>query len=123
MVGGAATISRQQATMTINQSTSRAAIDWHTFDIGSQAHVNIRQPSTDSVLFNRIQGNNPSQIFGGLTANGQVYLSNPSGFYFAPSASVNVGGLVATTHQLSLDEFMAGRDRFSRNGDRPNAAG
>ena len=116
VVGGAATISRQQATMTINQSTSRAAIDWHTFDIGSQAHVNIRQPSTDSVLFNRIQGNNPSQIFGGLTANGQVYLSNPSGFYFAPSASVNVGGLVATTHQLSLDEFMAGRDRFSRNG-------
>jgi filamentous hemagglutinin family protein len=116
VVGGAATISRQQATMTINQSTSRAAIDWHTFDIGSQAHVNIRQPSTDSVLFNRILGNNPSQIFGGLTANGQVYLSNPSGFYFAPSASVNVGGLVATTHQLSLDEFMAGRDRFSRNG-------
>ncbi|MCS6319724.1 MAG: autotransporter-associated beta strand repeat-containing protein, partial [Nitrospira sp.] len=116
VVGGAATISRQQATMTINQGTSRAAIDWQNFDIGSQAHVNIRQPSTDSVLFNRILGNNPSQIFGGLTANGQVYLSNPSGFYFAPSASVNVGGLVATTHQLSLDEFMAGRDRFSRNG-------
>lgn len=116
VVGGAAAVSRQQATMTIDQSTSRAAIDWHGFDIGSQAQVNIRQPSTDSVLLNRIMGASPSQIFGSLSANGQVYLSNPNGLYFAPSASVNVGGLVATTHSLSLEEFMAGRNQFTRHG-------
>ncbi len=116
VVGGAATIGRQPATMTIDQHTARAAIDWHSFDIGRQAHVEIRQPGADSVLLNRILGDQPTQIFGHLSANGQVYVTNPNGFYFAPSASVNVGGLVATTHRLSLDDFLTGRERFTRQG-------
>ncbi|MCC6141929.1 MAG: filamentous hemagglutinin N-terminal domain-containing protein, partial [Nitrospira sp.] len=116
VVGGAATITRQPATMTIDQHTSRAAIEWQSFDIGSQARVDIRQPSADSVLLNRILGDQATQIFGRLSANGQVYLTNPNGFYFSPSASVNVGGLVATTHQLSIEDFLAGRERFTRAG-------
>ncbi len=116
VVVGQATVSRNQSQMTINQSTNRAAIDWQTFNIGSAAHVDIRQPSSGSVLLNRIIGSEASQLFGKLTANGQVFLSNPNGIYFAPGATVDVGGLVATTHHLTLDDFMAGRDRFTRNG-------
>ena len=116
VVGGQASISRHHNTMTINQSTNRAAIDWQSFDIGRQATVNFNQPSTSSVSLNRVQGGNPSQIFGQLNANGQVFLSNPNGIYFAPGASIDVGGLVATTHSLSVDDFMAGKDHFTRNG-------
>ncbi|MCA9473625.1 MAG: filamentous hemagglutinin N-terminal domain-containing protein, partial [Nitrospira sp.] len=116
VVGGQASISRQHNTMNIDQATNRAAIDWHTFDIGSQATVNFNQPSTSSVILNRVQGPNPSQIFGQLNANGQVFLTNPNGVYFAPGANIDVGGLVATTHSLSVEEFMAGKNHFTRNG-------
>ena len=102
--------------MTIDQATPRAAIDWQSFDIGSAAHVDIRQPSSQSVLLNQVLGGSPSQIFGNLTANGQVFLTNPNGIYFAPGATVDVGGLVATTHRLSVEDFLAGRDHFTRNG-------
>jgi filamentous hemagglutinin family protein len=116
VVAGQAAISQSGATMTINQSSQRTAIDWQSFDIGSQAQVNFVQPGASAVALNRVVDGNPSQIFGHLTANGQVFLSNPSGVYFAPSASVNVGGLVATTHSISLDDFMAGKAKFVRNG-------
>ncbi|MCA9469022.1 MAG: filamentous hemagglutinin N-terminal domain-containing protein, partial [Nitrospira sp.] len=116
VVGGQASISQQSAVMTIQQQTNRAAIDWQSFDIGSQARVTFQQPSLNSVALNRVQGGNPSQIFGQLQANGQVFLSNPHGIVFGPSAHVEVGGLVATTHSLSLEDFMAGRDRFTREG-------
>lgn len=116
VVGGQASISQQSAVMTIQQQTNRAAIDWQSFDIGSQARVTFQQPSSSSVALNRVQGGNPSQIFGQLEANGQVFLSNPHGIVFGPSAHVEVGGLVATTHSLSLEDFMAGRDRFTREG-------
>lgn len=116
VVGGEAQIASRQSTMTIDQSTTRAAIDWQSFNIGREAHVDIRQPSSESVLLNRIYGDSASQIFGKLTANGQVFLSNPNGIYFAPGASVDVGGLVATTHRPSLQEFLAGQDRFTRQG-------
>ncbi len=69
-----------------------------------------------SVSLNRVADANASQIFGRITANGQVFLSNPNGVYFAPSASVDVGGLVATTHAISLQDFLGGRLRFERNG-------
>jgi filamentous hemagglutinin family protein len=116
VVGGQAQINRQQATMTIDQATPRAAIDWQSFNIGSAAHVDIRQPSSQSVLLNQVLSDSPSQIFGNLTANGQVFLTNPNGIYFAPGATVDVGGLVATTHRLSVEDFLAGRSHFTRNG-------
>jgi large exoprotein involved in heme utilization and adhesion len=59
---------------------------------------------------------NPSQIFGKITAPGQVFLSNPNGVVFAPGSRVDVGGLVATTHRIGVADFMAGKTTFDRNG-------
>ncbi len=116
VVAGQAAISQSAATLTINQTSSRAALDWNTFNIGSQARVNFNQPSASSVTLNRVLDSNPSQIFGQINANGQVFISNPSGVTFAPGSSVDVGGLVATTHSISNADFMAGSNSFSRNG-------
>ena len=116
VVAGTAAISQTGASMVITQASQRAAIDWQTFNVGSAASVNFIQPSSSAVVLNRVLSGNPSQIFGQINANGQVFLSNPGGVYFSPTASVNVGALVATTHSISNDDFMAGRDRFSRSG-------
>ena len=104
------------AVMNINQSTHRAVIDWTSFNVGQNAKVNFNQPSSSSVTLNRISDQNPSQVFGQINANGQVFLSNPNGVYFSPTAQVDVGGLVATTHAISNDDFMAGNITFNRNG-------
>lgn len=104
VVAGQAAIAQSAALMNITQSTSRAAIDWQTFNVGAQAQVNFVQPSAGSVTLNRVLDANPSQIFGRISANGQVFFTNPNGVYFAPGASVDVGGLVATTHKPLVTE-------------------
>jgi len=116
VVAGQANINQSGLTMNINQTTNRAAVNWNTFNVGSDATVNFNQPSANSVTLNRVQSGNASQIFGQINANGQVFLTNPNGAYFAPGASVNVGGLMATTHSISNDDFMAGNYTFNRDG-------
>ncbi len=116
VVAGTASIGQSGSVMNISQSGQRAAINWQTFNVGSAAQVNFNQPNASSVTLNRVLDSNPSQIFGSITANGQVFLSNPSGVYFAPGSSVDVGSLVATTHSISDADFMAGKTTFNRDG-------
>jgi filamentous hemagglutinin family protein len=116
VAAGQASIAQSGSIMAITQGSSRAAINWQSFDVGAQAKVNIAQPSSSSILLNRIQGERASQIFGQINANGQVVLSNPAGVYFSPTALVDVGSLVATTHSITDADFMAGKLHFSRNG-------
>ncbi|MGH9694916.1 MAG: filamentous hemagglutinin N-terminal domain-containing protein, partial [Bryobacteraceae bacterium] len=93
----------------VTQTTDKGTINWNSFSIGSGAWVNFSQPSASSITVNRVLGNNPSEIFGRMTANGQVFLSNPSGVLFAPGASVDVGSLFATTLTISDQDANAGR--------------
>lgn len=116
VVAGSAAITQSSATMHISQTSERAAIDWQSFNVGTAAAVNFVQPSASSVTLNRVLDSNPSQIFGRIIATGQVFLTNPNGVYFAPGASVDVGGLVATTHAISNADFMAGKYAFNRHG-------
>ncbi len=117
---GTATISQtataQAATMTVNQTSQRAVVNWNTFNIGSNASVNFVQPNAQAVTLNRVSDSNPSQIFGRMTSNGQVVLTNANGIYFAPGSSVDVGAITATTHRITDDNFMSGKHVFERNG-------
>lgn len=93
-------------TLTINQASNRAVIDWQTFNIGAGWTTQFIQPSAASATLNRITGDaNPSQILGTLSANGSVLLMNPNGITFGPSAVVDVAGLVATTGSINHGQF------------------
>jgi len=116
VVAGSASISSSGANMQITQGTNAAILNWQSFSIGSGASVNFSQPSSSAVALNRVLGNNPSEIFGRLTADGQVFLTNPNGVLFAKSASVDVGGLFATTLAIADRDFLAGRYNFVNNG-------
>ncbi len=116
VVAGQAGVTQSGATMTVNQTSQRAAINWQTFDVGSEAQVNFVQPDSNSAILNRVTGPDPSQIFGRINANGQVFLINPSGVYFSPGSSVNVGSFTATTHDIDDNDFMDGNLTFTRNG-------
>jgi filamentous hemagglutinin family protein len=113
VVGGAATISQSGSTTNINQSTNQAIINWQTFSIAPSETVNFYQPSITSVTLNRVIGNEQSVIAGALNANGQVFIINSAGIIFTKGAEVNVGGLVASTLDISNQDFMARNYSFS----------
>src|SRR5215831_17314927 len=113
VVAGQASVSRAGTNTLVTQGTDRAAINWQGFDIGSSESVRFAQPSASSIALNRVLGQNPTEIFGSLTANGQVFILNPNGVLFGKGAQVDVAGLVASTLNLSNEDFMAGRYRFS----------
>ena len=116
VVSGSGRITQSGTTTDIRQSSADVSINWLSFNIGSQATVDFIQPSTSSVAVNRILGNNGSQILGHLDANGQVYLINPNGIIFGEGAQVNVGGLVASTLDVS-DGSLGGSTRsFAGSG-------
>ena len=106
----------------INQTTKNAIINWGTFNIGANASLNFVQPNSTSAVLNRVTGpnvngvKNLSQIYGNLTANGQVYLINPNGILFGSSAQVNVNSLVASSLNISDDLFNKGYLSIT-NGD------
>jgi len=113
VAAGTASISTNASTLTVNQTSSKAIINWQNFSVGAGESVNFRQPGASSVALNRVLGNNPSQIFGHLTANGQIFLINPNGIVFGPGAQVDVGGLVASTLDIANQDFLAGNYQFS----------
>lgn len=113
---GNATITGSTNTLTINQSSQNAAINWQSFSIGQNEGVQFVQPNSNSVALNRVLGPDPSSIFGGLSANGKVFLVNPNGVLFGAGAQVNVGGLVASTLNLTDANFMSGNYKFSGAG-------
>jgi filamentous hemagglutinin family protein len=120
VASGTATISQtataQAAAMTVNQSSQRAVVNWDSFNLGSAASIHFAQPNAQAVTLNRVNDSNPSQIFGHISAPGQVFLTNANGVYFSPTSSVDVGALTATTHSISDDNFMSGKYVFERNG-------
>ena len=113
VVAGSASISSNGNVMTVNQGSDRMIAIWNTFNVGSAAQVNFQQPGTSSVALNRVTGSDGSQILGQLNANGQVFLINPSGVLFGAGSMVNVGGLVASSLDISNSDFLAGRTVFS----------
>lgn len=113
---GSTSIVAAPGSLTINQSSQNAAINWQSFNIGQGEAVRFVQPNVNSVALNRVLGADPSSILGSLSANGKVFLVNPNGIMFGQGAQVNVGGLVASTLNISDGDFMAGRYRFSGNG-------
>ena len=117
VTAGQAAISTPNATqMNIKQGTNQAIINWNSFGIGKGETVSIAQPTSQSTLLNRVLGNDPSSIYGSLTANGRVFLVNPAGVLFAPGSSVNVGGLVASSLNIKDNDFLAGKYSFFKDG-------
>ena len=103
--------------LTINQSSSRAVVDWNSFSVGANASVSFVQPGAGSAILNRVTGTTSSTIAGQITANGQVFLVNPNGIAITPTGSVQVGGgFVASTLDISNADFNAGNLNFSGRG-------
>lgn len=110
-------ISQSAHTMNIDQSSQHAVVSWNSFDVAKGNTVNFNQPNANAMILNRVIGASKSMIDGTVNANGRVVFVNPNGVVFGKNAEVNVGGLVATTMNISNDEFMSAKDSLSFSGD------
>ena len=116
VTSGSATISSSGGKMVITESTPSVTINWQSFSIGKSEAVQYIQLNGHSVALNRVLGSESSNILGSLSANGRLFLINPNGVVFGSSAQVSVGGLVASTLNITDSDFRAGNYRFSGPG-------
>ena len=115
VIAGGASLQQNGNTLNIDQSTSRALVNFGSFNVGSDARVDIHQIDSSSALLARVLGSDPSQIYGQIKATGTLWLINPAGILVGQNARIDVGGFIASTLNASNDDFLAGRLTFSGN--------
>ena len=108
IISGSGSLHQSTNNLLVNQSTDKLSLDWQSFSIAPGHQVEFKQPSSSSTALNKVSGGSPCEIFGSLKANGRVFLVNPSGVLFSPSSQVNVGGIIASTLDISQDDFIKG---------------
>ena len=112
MVNGQASFNTQGNNLTITNSPN-AIINWQGFSISNNEAVRFIQQSGSSAVLNRVIGQDPSRILGLLQSNGRVFLINPNGILFGQGARIDVNGLVASTLNISNQDFLAGKYNFT----------
>ena len=97
------------STQTITQTTARGVINWTDLSVTAGSSLIFNQPSKDAITLNRVIGLGgditPTKIDGTLSANGQVWILNPTGVLIGSTGVVNVGGLLASTLDLTEQAF------------------
>jgi len=101
----------------IDQASLRAIYEG-SMTMGVNAHLELIHAHGGSGigLFRDVSGS-LTQIFGRITTNGQVFISNQNGILFGASARVDVGSLFATSLSIKDHDFMAGRYNFYNEGN------
>src|SRR3990172_11749516 len=89
VVVGSAAFSQQTGALTVT-NTPGTIINWRGFSIGASEAARFGQQGPTSSVLNRVLGPEASAILVALQSNGRVWLGNPNGIPFGPSARVDV---------------------------------
>ncbi|MGH8619553.1 MAG: filamentous hemagglutinin N-terminal domain-containing protein, partial [Burkholderiales bacterium] len=117
VVIGNAVFSQNGTLLSITNSPG-TVINWQSFSISANEITKFIQQSGSSAVFNRVTGGDISVILGALQSNGRVFLINGNGIVIGPGANINVNGFLASTLDMSNQDFLAGKFKFQ---DNPNA--
>ncbi|MBT5231097.1 MAG: filamentous hemagglutinin N-terminal domain-containing protein [Methylococcales bacterium] len=113
VVSGNASIVQIGNVTTITQTTDKLVLNFDNFDIGANETVRFVQPSSSAIALNRITGGQTS-IFGNLFANGRIILVNNSGIFVANTANIDVSGIIATTLNITNQDFLNSNLQFTK---------
>ena len=105
-----------QSTLKITADNS-TIINFQSFSIAQNETVNFVQPSATATVLSRVVGNDPSIIAGNMTANGIVFLVNPNGINITSTADIQASAFIASTLDISTQNFITGNYEFMRNRD------
>ena len=96
----------------VRNVANQTVINWDSFDIGSDALTEFHQLGSNPFVLNRISSGDATGIFGTLQANGSVFIVNPAGVVFGVDSQVNVNQLIASSLDISNDDFLDGNYEF-----------
>ena len=99
----------------VKQFTQKAAIQWKEFNIGKDASLEFLQPNSQSSILNKVSNTDPSFILGKISSNGNVFVTNRNGIFFGKNATVDVGGLVASSLEIEMDDFINNEFLFKKS--------
>ncbi|WP_417680297.1 filamentous hemagglutinin N-terminal domain-containing protein [Roseibium sp.] len=116
VTAGSSSITQSGTTTTIDQSSNRLVIEWDSFDTNASETVRFNQPGSSAWALNRVLSNSATKFDGSLFANGNVAIVNRHGIHFGPNSVLDVGGLIASSADISNDNFMNGRFDFDKPG-------
>lgn len=101
------------AQVNVSVTAPKAILRWGAFSLGTAESINFEQLSSDSIVLNRVVGDqyngsqpDPSEILGSIKSNGQVWLLNQNGVIFGAGAQVDVRSLVASSLGITDKAFM-----------------
>ncbi len=113
---GAATFNAVGKNLTVTNSPG-AIINWQGFSIRADEVTRFVQSGAASAVLNRVTGTEHSQLLGQLLSNGRVFLINPNGVTVGAGARIDTAGFVASSLNLSNEDFLAGKFRFTDPGN------
>lgn len=116
VTSGSATFAQSGNTLTIHQTSQQAIANFSSFNVGSGALVDLRQLNSSAALLARVNGGDPSQIHGGIRADGALWLINQAGIMVGPGARIDVARFIASSLNVSDSDFLAGRMNFKGTG-------
>lgn len=87
------------------ENSQDAILNWKDFSIGKEESVHF-----NSTALNRVTGENCSSLLGKLTSDGMIFLINPNGIIIGGNASIQTGGFLASTADISNDDFIHGKE-------------
>jgi filamentous hemagglutinin family protein len=96
------------AVMNINQTESKAILNWQQLNLRAGETLNFNQASASWAALNRINSIDPSNIAGNVNALGHVYFINSNGIIFGNGAQINVGSLTASSLNITDTLFKNG---------------
>lgn len=120
VVHGKVDIADKGGTLNVTSHKKRAVIDWKQFNIAKGELTKFNQLDKSSAILNRVTGGDPSKILGAIQSNGKVFLINPNGIIFGADSCINTSAFLASTHQLSLEQFLNSKE-FTFSGDSKEA--
>jgi filamentous hemagglutinin family protein len=115
VVSGAATFNAVGKNLTVTNSPG-TIINWQGFSIRPDEVTRFIQPGAASAVLNRVTGPEHSALLGQLLSNGRVFLINPNGVTVGAGARIDTAGFVASSLNLSNEDFLAGKFRFTDPG-------
>lgn len=123
IISGQVSINNSTPGVTTITNSPNAIIHWQNFNIAQNEITRFIQQNGQSAVLNRIIGENPSAILGQLASNGKVFLINPNGIVFGAGSVIDTQGLVASSLNLSDQDFRTGNYHFIAGSGSGNGAG
>ena len=118
--GAAKSVADGRQVVTIEQTQSRAILNWETFNVGRDTTLQFKQNASDAAL-NRVVGASakPSEIHGSIKADGTVLVVNQNGVIFTGTSQVNARNLAAAAATITDEQFRDKGIYTDANGTQP----